>query len=1384
MYLPVTFPLPMSRSTLAAVAAASVALAPLSLAQQSAVQGITLSQTGSSTVIVSGSTSAAPISVTTAPVQMMPAMTVGSATGGVVVLEDVELPEPPPEMLGAARGGPGAKASPKEEKPVDPKRVQSFQQAILDRTPSKILAEWSKAAPLTSAEDPELQDPPMPKEPAPKPRKPKAPKLQALERPMAPSELVAPVGSVADLAALAKAKQEAEEDHDAEDYAEALAAYQAAEVSDAELQSAYDADLAAYNASDEAHKAYKKEKSRVEKERKALATKRLTRDVQLFQRDVTLGRWEAVDAALDSLGKSGRQIYTQMLPKIARPPQPVNGRFNQYQEQCAFEFDDIIELMRIAPGGFTAADARMLAPLVARVFAQGHSIDDWVARLQMEVQRAPEERVVKPMFAAWLLSAQRQDIHLKPFLPPFTSALSNDNREALNLIARYRIALYKAELDPEVLDSAWEANLAVLAPGELKEDLKNEALKRAVQYAGLVGGEKGSRWIRETFTDRPDRGMEVLATIGTEASKGMVQRSSQPQDRLADLKLMREAVDSLLEVAPERAGEWRPTLVLLSDAWLREAAYSYENSEQSSMGPITRRDAYGNIYWEDTSYRYSSYNRPVNPIEPDDLLEVRPDGGWRAALPESLRPKVDQTIAELYLKVGEEKLAFPYIRDLAASNPKKANELARSFMDVWIQNNDPNASSNRSSIYNYSYGFNQRASGIPLTRSKQERNLKDLSEWVARLRAVEGVEVDSRLLVRAFIQSHSAAEIYRVEVMEQVFGDLETLDPQTLASMAQTMRANLATIWRSPEVQKNAGTNRKQKDIEAEVQRGYEIASAMLDGAIEAHVGAWQLEAARASLMHDLNNYRNKLQKSSDFAGGRRAALDLFGEAALHYIESVPDLKPSEYSTEVFDLWFNSALGATDLAAVNQETILVQKEIPLISDMLEDIGGEAAEAHRAMFANNLFTRLSQVNPACKNRFLEAGFEIVGDHPQAKAARRVYDYYADLVTEIELVTAVDGSADVGTEPFGIKVDIRYTKEIARESGGFAKYLQNQANAVNSYYNYGRPQENYRDKFEESVRATLGEQFDVISVTFNREDAASKADDEYGWRRTPYAYVLATARDAAVDRVPPLKLDLDFNDVTGYVVLPVTSPVVAIDASAGGGTRPHGNLQVTQILDERRADEGVLTLEVKAQANGLVPELDQIVDLAPEGFEVTKTEGQGVSVVRFADDEEAVVSERLWVVEMQAQDLAAAPTEFQFAAPLEAETQTVFQRYDDADLMTAEMVVQLGADYGGEGSRSAWPWLLLLALGGAAAWLMRPRGDGDLGPEASGLAVPDEITPVTVLSLLGEVRRANHMDAAVQRELDATVLEIERRYFGADEGAEIDLRTIAQQWVERN
>ena len=75
--------------------------------------------------------------------------------------------------------------------------------------------------------------------------------------------------------------------------------------------------------------------------------------------------------------------------------------------------------------------------------------------------------------------------------------------------------------------------------------------------------------------------------------------------------------------------------------------------------------------------------------------------------------------------------------------------------------------------------------------------------------------------------------------------------------------------------------------------------------------------------------------------------------------------------------------------------------------------------------------------------------------------------------------------------------------------------------------------------------------MISVTFQDEKVNSRATGEYGWRVTPYAYLLLKARGPKVDKVPPLRLDLDFMDTSGYVVLPVESPTIPVDADAGQG-----------------------------------------------------------------------------------------------------------------------------------------------------------------------------------------------------------------------------------------
>ena len=724
-------------------------------------------------------------------------------------------------------------------------------------------------------------------------------------------------------------------------------------------------------------------------------------------------------------------------------------------------------------------------------------------------------------------------------------------------------------------------------------------------------------------------------------------------------------------------------------------------------------------------------------------------------------------------------MAYPYIADLAGPNPKKAEELARTFFEVWLKKNDPNSSRNRASIYNFSYGFNQRASGIPLTRSRQDRNLKDLTRWVGKLREIEGLELDSDLLMRCFTQCHSEAEVYRVEILEEVFGDLESLEPATLASMAQRMRGNLATIWRTPAAQKAAKTNRKKKDIEAEVQRGYEIAQALLGRAIVAHPDAWQLQVARGAMLHDLNNYSNDLQKGSDYSGNRKAALGVLENAAKTYCAGIEGLRTDEYTTDPLITWFNASLGASDIQAVTEKTLVARSEIAKIQALLESLPGEAGEMHRSMFANTLFTRLSAVNPACKNRYLDAGFEIVGDHPQAEAARRVYDYYADLVTEIELLAELDGSSNVGTEPFGLRVDLRYTKEIGREAGGFARYLQNQGNAVNYYYNYGRPQENYRDKFEEAVRAVLSEQFEVMSVTFNREDAAAKADDEFGWRRMSYCYLLLKARQPDVDRIPPLKIDLDFNDVTGYVVLPISSPVLPIDAGGEADARPFEDLQLTQILDvhaARRRGSSRWRSRPRARARAR-PRRDHRA--RPARLRGLQDGGPGVSVARFADDEEGVVSERIWMVEFAPRKGVENPETFAFAAPRDEGAQAVYQRYDDADLMAAEAVVNLEQSYSNpEGFQ--WSWLLLVPVLAAIAWFvgLALRTD-DEGEALAGPELPENLTPVNVLGLLAELRAGTGSTARARERLDAAVLEIEQHYFGESSERFPDLAAIARE-----
>ncbi|MBL9077355.1 MAG: hypothetical protein JNL08_07625 [Planctomycetes bacterium] len=1113
---------------------------------------------------------------------------------------------------------------------------------------------------------------------------------------------------------------------------------------------------------------------------KQLAAKRQQRELEMLQRDVTLGRWSKVGAFLQSLPEKERTpAYEHFLTAVLTAPPPPNPKVPpNLLEKNRFSFQDALELAGLAPGGFGSKQAPKLAPIVQRAIEGGSVHEELLRLLAAEIARPAAEQRLDRREAALLLAAIGEEDELTPFLPTLAEAEAANDREGLNLLARCSMARFAKDKDLDWLEQAWNATQAALAKGEVEAEAKTEALLRAVELAPKVREGLGPQWLADSFTQRPERGMEIVATIGGQVAKGFEERAQDPDYRAKTLQLQKTAVDALLRVAPQLADQWRPTLGLLAAGWIGEAVYSCSNSQSDSMGQVMERDEFGNIFW--TSRRRGG-GGPVKPVEPVDLIEAQPGSAWAELLDDALEPHFATVSAQLFLKLAEPERAFPFIEQLATINARKAKELADEFLRVWTRNNNPNTS-RRTNSYMFIYGFDQRASGIPLTRSKQERNLQELGSWVERLRQLPIGRVDETLLTEAFVAAHSKAEVYRLETIEKVFGDVAELDPVLLGELLGTMRTNLATVWRRPDVQEDAKTKRSQRETLLEVAQGYDTALEIAQRALQERGRHWALLTVVGSILHDRNNFARELGRSSDFAGARKAAFELFAQAAQHYAETAGDLRLDQETLRPFDVWFYAALGASDLGAVDEETVLAESQLPRIRAAIDALPAGSRERHLGMFANALFTRMSAVKPQIKHRYLEAGFAIVGDHPQAAEAKKVWDYYADLTRELRLEAVVEGATAVGTAPFGVRLDIVHTAEIERESGGFAKYAQNQNN-MSYAWNYGRPLEDYRDRFQDAVTATLQESFEVLSVTFNGDQMTSRPSGVPGWRTTPYAWLLLRARGPQVDRIPTLKLDFDFLDTSGYVVLPIGSSPVAIDASSDGGPRPCSDLKVVQLLDERRADEGKVVLEVKASAKGLVPDLDALLRVDAPGFRVDKRDDQGASVVRFADDQQTVETERVWLLSLTPASEGSRPASFVFGKPVRDGVDVVYQRYNDADLETVAAEVVLAG--GHRPGNPVWAWFLVAgAAAGYGAWFFLARRHGAAAAVAPPLLrMPAHVTPFTVLEVLYRAERHGRLDDGGRRDLRAAIERIEACHFGRAEDPTLDLAAVAAEWIRR-
>lgn len=1109
------------------------------------------------------------------------------------------------------------------------------------------------------------------------------------------------------------------------------------------------------------------------------------RQLATLRADVAAGRWDDVGTFLRGLAAAEAKAgYDRILEQFATLPPAEPGHSGRPVDPPlpAIALADVTGLVRAAPLPLADDDGKRLEALgqiAAHVLATGVEGADLASALE---PLAGTPGLARHQAATIIAAAGRADL-VGPFLPSLDECLAARDADGVDLWVRSLEVARSRDPRAVPLDTLWQAVRRSLEADGLDDGDRRRAVGRAAALLPRLSRSVAREWIGGVAASRPAAAADLLAYVAARVATGPVRAAQEVDERRQWLELQREVVAGMLGVAAPADARLDDLLALAARGWAAEARLSAELDEPDTG---FRRDPYGNVfYWEMHEIDQRRQQMPQWPVKLADVLDTRPSDAWRARLGPTERPAIDKALAVTLSKAGRAEEALAVVEGLAADHRDAARRLVPQVLDGWKLAHDPDDERRRQMPFFWYFGMDEAKTGIPLSRSMQERNLTELEALVGRLRALDLGPLDDLKLVSCFTSCHSAAEVYAPEAIRRVFGPPEALAPRAAAGLAATMRGNLAGAWRRPSVQEQAKTKRREADIQREVLAGYETARTFV-AAARARGDHWALATVAAALAHDENDFRRKLADTPEFTPRRREALDGFAAAAAAYAAATATLPRDEWTIGPFETWLLAASGACDPDRIDETTQAVAGEPERIRAVVDTLPAEQRDWHRERLATGIVGRLGKLNPAVKYRVTAAGLAIAGDHPRAREAKQVVEYYGDLVREIELRADIDGPDRVGHgRPFGVLVALRHTREIEREAGGFGRYLQNQKAGGMAYFNYGRPLQDYRDAFERTVRTALGDSFDVRSVTFESDKVQSRSDTEYGWRRTPYAYLVLSAKDPKIDRLPPLRLDLDFLDSSGYVVLPIESRPTLLDArDAAPPPRPWENLTVTQILDERRAAEGKLGLEIRATARGLVPDLETILDPAVPGFTVAGVTDSLPGVSRFEADAPtpAVVSERTWSVTLERS--ADGATSFTFPVPRVETAEHVRQRYADADLVAAAETIDLRGPVVRAGS-SLTRWLVPGAVAAAVlaglalalrAWKNRPR----VVPR--GFTVPDPATPFAVIQLLRDIEAHDGLDRRARGELAESIARIEREFFAGD-GADTDLVALARSWAGR-
>ena len=288
----------------------------------------------------------------------------------------------------------------------------------------------------------------------------------------------------------------------------------------------------------------------------------------------------------------------------------------------------------------------------------------------------------------------------------------------------------------------------------------------------------------------------------------------------------------------------------------------------------------------------------------------------------------------------------------------------------------------------------------------------------------------------------------------------------------------------------------------------------------------------------------------------------------------------------------------------------------------------------------------------------------------------------------------------------------------------------------------------------------------------------------------AYLVLKAKTPAVDRIPSVHVDLEFNDGSGIVLLPIASQVVLLDAhNDHPPLRPARELKVRQVLDDRRLAAGAAQMEIVATAKGLVPRLDQLLDTrenAVPGFKMVKVQDHGLEIksMEDADGNAMPVCERRWQINLE--PVPGEPSDrFVFPKSVEPSIALAYQRYSDADIVDTAAEAPLSAPVLG---RRMWPWIgaaIAAGLAVAAAAALVWRRIRRRGTARAQYRRPDPMTPFNSIVLLRRIAadEALPLSGEERQSLGATIEQLQETHFGRLGGSSssVELTAVLDRWL---